>query len=430
MSTMDDGAAPAVLASGSSAEAQAAAFASDPRVHFDQTAGTWRFEEDDGTELEYDAAKGAWVPLVDEELLKAQQAAYSVAGVDEEAPANPVLKRINKKRKEPSDWLAGPSGGTKRGKKGSPSATTNSSSSNSNNNGASTSAAPHPERKSKNTAVYITGLPLDTDADELIARFGKFGLIEEDDAGYPKVKLYARDDGSFSGDALVVYFKEESVDLAIAMLDDAELRFGEPGTHMRVQRAEFGHKHDGGGAEGGGAKSGPAKPRKTMEDKKRATRRIGKMQKKLGEWGEEDGFGPSITEEDKANATNKHGRVVVLKRMFTLQELQEDASLLLDLKEDVREECSTLGEVTNVVLYDEEADGVLTVKFKDPLSAQACVIKMNGRFFAGRRIEAALYAGRQRFKRSGYGDNFGEGEEGEKQRLDDFAEWLMAEGEQ
>lgn len=44
--------------------------------------------------------------------------------------------------------------------------------------------------------------------------------------------------------------------------------------------------------------------------------------------------------------------MVVLKHMFTLKELEEDASLLLDLKEDVREECETLGEVTNVVLYD------------------------------------------------------------------------------
>lgn len=38
--------------------------------------------------------------------------------------------------------------------------------------------------------------------------------------------------------------------------------------------------------------------------------------------------------------------------MFTLEELEEDATLLLDLKEDVREECSSLGDVTNVVLYD------------------------------------------------------------------------------
>ena len=64
MSTSEDGAPPAALASGSSAEAQAAAFADDPRVHFDRQAGTWRFEQDDGTELEYDGAKGAWVPVV------------------------------------------------------------------------------------------------------------------------------------------------------------------------------------------------------------------------------------------------------------------------------------------------------------------------------------------------------------------------------
>ena len=55
---------PAALAVGSSAEAQTAAFANDPRVHFDRNAGTWRFEQDDGSELEYDAAKGAWVPVV------------------------------------------------------------------------------------------------------------------------------------------------------------------------------------------------------------------------------------------------------------------------------------------------------------------------------------------------------------------------------
>jgi len=56
--------------------------------------------------------------------------------------------------------------------------------------------------------------------------------------------------------------------------------------------------------------------------------------------------------EDDMNVANKNSRVVVLKHMFTLQELQEDSALLLDLKEDVREECASLGDVTNVVLYD------------------------------------------------------------------------------
>jgi len=154
------------------------------------------------------------------------------------------------------------------------------------------------------------------------------------------------------------------------------------------------------------------------------------MQQKLLEWDDEDGFGPAKAPEDNINAINKNSRVVVLKHMFTLQELAEDATLLLDLKEDVREECSALGEVTNVVLYDTEPDGIMTVKFRDPLSAQACVIKMNGRFFAGRRLEAELFSGKQRFKRSGeVDDNEGGSDEAEKRRLDDFASWLMTEGD-
>ena len=38
--------------------------------------------------------------------------------------------------------------------------------------------------------------------------------------------------------------------------------------------------------------------------------------------------------------------------MFSLDELKEDPTLLLDLKEDVREDAEQIGQVTNVVLYD------------------------------------------------------------------------------
>lgn len=69
---------------------------------------------------------------------------------------------------------------------------------------------------------------------------------------------------------------------------------------------------------------------------------------------------------------------------------------------------------------------------------------MQGRFFDGRRVEASLYTGKQRFKRSGPGvpgtadddaDIDVDGEQGEtsdaaeKKRLDEFANWLMKEGE-
>jgi len=74
--------------------------------------------------------------------------------------------------------------------------------------------------------------------------------------------------------------------------------------------------------------------------------------RKLEEWGDDDGFGPMPDPTDDTTVANKNSRVVVLKHMFTLEDLEKDATLLLDLKEDVREECSSLGEVTNVVLYD------------------------------------------------------------------------------
>ena len=88
----------------------------------------------------------------------------------------------------------------------------------------------------------------------------------------------------------------------------------------------------------------------------------------------------------------------------------------------------------------------MSVKFRDPLSAQACVLvspslnlpiqlrligrqqKMNGRFFAGQKVEAFLYSGKQRFKRSGAGEDLEEDGD-ERKRLDDFAQWLMAEGD-
>ena len=118
----------------------------------------------------------------------------------------------------------------------------------------------------------MTGLPPDTEHEELVERFSKCGLIEEDDDGEPKLKMYAREDGTFSGEALVVYFKEESVMLALNILDDAELRLGDASTRMTVKQADFSHKHESGSVEG----SANPKPRKTI-DKKKMTRRIVKM---------------------------------------------------------------------------------------------------------------------------------------------------------
>lgn len=45
-------------------------------------------------------------------------------------------------------------------------------------------------------------------------------------------------------------------------------------------------------------------------------------------------------------------------------------------------------------------------------------------------MEAFLYAGKQRYRRSGAGEEVeGDSDEAEKQRLDDFAQWLLTEGD-
>jgi HIV Tat-specific factor 1 len=86
-------------------------------VYFNKETNTWRLEQDDDSELEYDAAKGLWLPVVrtypshmlfeshsptipltrqvDDDLIRRQQAAYSVAGVDEEV-IHPFLTSIYK----------------------------------------------------------------------------------------------------------------------------------------------------------------------------------------------------------------------------------------------------------------------------------------------------------------------------------------------
>lgn len=69
-------------------------------------------------------------------------------------------------------------------------------------------------------------------------------IAEEIDSGRERIKMYTDDNGAFKGEALVVYFRPESVNLAIQMLDDSDFRLGQtgPAGSMRVQAADFSFK--------------------------------------------------------------------------------------------------------------------------------------------------------------------------------------------
>ncbi|KAI9844425.1 MAG: hypothetical protein M1837_005626 [Sclerophora amabilis] len=393
-------------------------FDADPRVSFSKTDQKWILEAEDGAEFEYEEALGRWVVVMDEALLEQQREAYAVAGVDENAPARPPKKRKN-------EYVNGEEGtghGSGKAKK-------------SKHNG----EAPPPR---KNTAVYVTNLPVDTTIDEVHSLFSKCGVIaEEIDQGKPRIKLYSDEHGTFKGDALILYFRAESVDLAIQMLDDTDFRFGEagPSGKMKVQAADFSYKSQ---------QDAPAKS--SMKDKKKIIRKTQRLNNKLADWDDDD---PSTIQD----TSSRWDKVVILKHMFTLQELEEDPAAILDIKDDIRQECSKLGEVTNVVLFDREPDGVASVRYSNAEAAKACVRTMNGRFFSGTQVIAYISEGIEKFKKStdrkvsgvadedeaddakgggqGDGDDGAHGDQGmmskeEKKRLDQFGTWLEQQQEE
>lgn len=54
--------------------------------------------------------------------------------------------------------------------------------------------------------------------------------------------------------------------------------------------------------------------------------------------------------------------------------------------------CVVSGVCVQGLIWQKEEEGVMTVKFKDAVSAEACVQKMNGRFFDGRKVGSTLLA--------------------------------------
>lgn len=250
----------------------------------------------------------------------------------------------------------------------------------------------------QNRAVYVTGLPLDVTVDEVADVFShKCGVIaEEMDSGRPRIKLYTDTDGKFKGDALVVFFKPQSVDMAIMLLDDTHFRYSDSGLgsgKMRVQAADTSYKKV---QEGDGAhQKQSSNHHGDHKDREKAIKKAQKMSAKLADWSDDE---PAYIPPEQR--TSKKDKMVILKHMFTMEELEEDPAALLEIKEDIREECEKLGEVTNVVLYDLEPEGIVSIKFRRPESAEECVQMMDGRNFGGQKVEAFIPTGRLKFKRS------------------------------
>ncbi|XP_050028144.1 17S U2 SnRNP complex component HTATSF1 isoform X1 [Dermacentor andersoni] len=343
-------------------------------------------DPNDGTVYEWDHDKHAWFPKLTEDFLAAYQANYGTAvGTPSEGaghtsgssqvaaiPEKAAVPAVN-----PSEQL-----NPKKPDKGKP-------------------AEPgwFEIDDAHNTRVYVSNLPDDIDEEEFFEMMSKCGLVMKDEKGQFKIKLYRTPDGQLKGDALCCYIKVESVELALRILDGYRLRDKE----IRVERARFQLK---------GAYDPTKKPKKKKQaskDKERLKKKIDK----LFDW----------RPEKLRGMRDKHESTVVLKNMFGPQEFEKDPTLILEYQKDLREECGQFGEVKKVVVYDRHPEGIATVTFKEPEEADACISRMNGRWFAQRQLSAETWDGRTRYK-------IYETEEELEERLKKWDEYLDGEEEE
>ncbi|KAH6615196.1 hypothetical protein C7974DRAFT_380060 [Boeremia exigua] len=248
-------------------------------------------------------------------------------------------------------------------------------------------------RVQENRAVYVSNLPRDTNEYEIEEAFKKYGIIDQGADGNKRIKMYKDDEGNFNGDCLIVYFKKDSVDLAIQMMDDYYLNI-EDQSHgtIHVKEADYSYKKY--------TDSDTIASKLTRKDKKASERNRAELNRKLAEW--------SDNEEEVAQAfvpkKNKWAKVCILRYAFTLSELDEDPGAILDIKEDIRDEAEKYGDVTNVTLYDKEEDGIIAIRFKEFDSAEKFKAANSGRMFAYRKLEITLAEDKPRFKKSARGE--------------------------
>ncbi|XP_017877315.1 HIV Tat-specific factor 1 homolog [Ceratina calcarata] len=317
--------------------------------------GVFGFENDthtytdpnDGSVYFWDKEKNAWFPKVDDDFMARYQMSYGFTGSDkmETKPVEPPQPQakvdkekrkaeIKRKAQEPPTWFE--------------------------------------VDEAHNTAIYVSGLPLDITMEELTELFNKCGLIARDEKNKDKIKLYKDSNGQPKGDALCIYIKVESVDLALKLLDNSQIR----GKTLSVQRAKFQMK--------GNAYDPALKPKRKKKDKDRQK----KIHDKLFDWRPERPLGEPL----------KHEKVVIIKNLFSPEDFDKEVSLLLEYQQDIRSECLKCGDVRKVIIYDRHPEGVAQVTFREPAEAQACIQLLNGRWFSQRKISAEIWDGKTKYK--------------------------------
>ncbi|XP_071955260.1 17S U2 SnRNP complex component HTATSF1-like [Antedon mediterranea] len=321
----------------------------------DESSRTYT-DPNDGTVYEWDESKRAWFPKVDEDFLAAYQASYGYTATDTAPTDGKTTKENNASNaKEVTDTKSAatqaageskPDSGTKKRKQ---------------------QDQWFEIEDDKNTNVYVSGLPDDVTMDEFKELMGKCGIIMmNEETEELKMKLYRDNEGNLKGDGLCCYLKRESVDLALQILDDSDLR----GHKLSVEIAKFSQR-------------GEYRSQKKKKKKKKKS-----TQQKLLDW----------RPEKKDQQRKRNETVVIIKHLFHPTDFDEDATIITEIKDDLTMECNKFGEVKKVMIFDQHAEGVASVKFSTAEAADICILGLNGRWFAQRQLVATQWDGTTDYK--------------------------------
>jgi len=333
------------------------------------TGVTTYTDPSDGVAYELDPVKNAWFPKLDEEFMAIYQLNY---GFTKDGVAEPT--KPQEEKEIVPDKTAVPNKLAKQ---------------------EPSTPSWFDEEDSKSCKVYVSNLPDSMTEENFEQLMSKCGMIENDvRTKKAKIKLYRNDQDQLKGDGLCTYIKPESVQLALTILDESLV----DGKVISVTRAKFEMK---------GEYDPKLKPKKLT---KKQLEKAKKAKERIFAW---------VPEKLKGERS-KNEKVVVISNMFTVQELDEDPGLILDLSNRIRSDCGKFGNVTKVSLYDKHPDGVCQVFFREPSEADMAVQMLHGRMFRDRVLAVITWDGKTKYKMN-------ESKAEESERLQQWEKYLHSE---
>ena len=214
-----------------------------------------------------------------------------------------------------------------------------------------------------NSNIYISNLPLDITKSELINYFSKCGFIRNDPkTNEIKVKIYLDKNNKPKGDALISYIRPESVDLAIVMLNNSEIR---PGFKIKIEKGKFEQK-------------GEYKKRETyiIDDLQRFKNKTD-IDRKLG-WEDED--------------QQKGLKIVIFQNMFDSENENNDFEYI---ENDVKNVCEDkCGKIKKIEIFKYNKDGIIKIKFMTLNAAEKCIKIFDNKRYNERKIKVFYWDGK------------------------------------